>query len=450
MRLIKEYPVSGEVECYANDWDNEKDEWHTYSGRLTISENSFKITNDYGDEHNLYLLPFTHFRLEPDEKIKNSHILHFELDICYSHNASPLMVFITGLNETQCSEINRICNILNKNIEPSYNNKIKLEEKICEYIIDNYKTELYNFIYNNTDDLLLNFDYIVLIYDNLMQNHFRRKIEDTDWNPEAMGPIMIDFNFNDRDFEIADNFLSNLDMLLNFLNPIIQQENEEDANISYPYIVWKSIFETAVNLYYDEFASKIDNILNSYEDLLCYLSGNAALNKSDLMMATYFCFKKDFIHKPFAEIYVDLEQDVKKCKINQKQNDFNASLKRNKKSVKKVLIEDIDLMTGTEFEEYVAEIFAKKGYYTTVTKTSGDQGIDVLAEKNGIKIGIQVKCYSGTVGNAAVQEATAGKKYYSCQKAMVITNSYFTQSAIELAKINDIILWDRNILKENM
>ena len=50
----------------------------------------------------------------------------------------------------------------------------------------------------------------------------------------------------------------------------------------------------------------------------------------------------------------------------------------------------------------------------------------------------------------AIQEAFAGKNYYNCDKVMVITNNYFTSSAIELAKINNVVLWDRNILKEKI
>ena len=116
----------------------------------------------------------------------------------------------------------------------------------------------------------------------------------------------------------------------------------------------------------------------------------------------------------------------------------------------KTSIDDIDLMTGLEFEKFISELFSKKGYMTNITKTSGDQGIDIIAEKNGIKIGIQTKCYSGTVGNSAIQEVSAGKSFYSCDKVMVITNNYFTKSAIDLAQANNVILWDRNILKENL
>ena len=55
--------------------------------------------------------------------------------------------------------------------------------------------------------------------------------------------------------------------------------------------------------------------------------------------------------------------------------------------------------------------------------------------------------YQGKVGNSAVQEAVAGKSYYDCDEAMVITNSVFYPGAIVLAKANDVTLIDGTQLK---
>lgn len=38
-------------------------------------------------------------------------------------------------------------------------------------------------------------------------------------------------------------------------------------------------------------------------------------------------------------------------------------------------------MSGQEFEQFVSSLFNELGYETSVTKTSGDQGIDVVATK---------------------------------------------------------------------
>ena len=133
-----------------------------------------------------------------------------------------------------------------------------------------------------------------------------------------------------------------------------------------------------------------------------------------------------------------------------KQKRYIESLLNVNKQTKKTTLHDIDRMSGKEFEEFIAELFANFGYETTITKASADQGIDVLATKQDVTIGIQAKCYSGQVGNHAIMEAVAGCKYYKANKCMVITNSIFTPSAIKLAEANEVELWDRNVLEKKV
>ena len=44
---------------------------------------------------------------------------------------------------------------------------------------------------------------------------------------------------------------------------------------------------------------------------------------------------------------------------------------------------------------------------------------------------------------SAIQQAYGGISYYHLDCAIVITNSYFTEAAYQLASVNDIILIDR-------
>lgn len=104
-------------------------------------------------------------------------------------------------------------------------------------------------------------------------------------------------------------------------------------------------------------------------------------------------------------------------------------------------------MDGYRFERFVARIYENNGYSVTVTKKSGDQGVDIIALKMFVKTGIQVKKYRGKVSNRAVQEVVAGKKYYGLQRAVVITSGTFTKSAKELAKSNKVKLIDGKELK---
>lgn len=106
-------------------------------------------------------------------------------------------------------------------------------------------------------------------------------------------------------------------------------------------------------------------------------------------------------------------------------------------------------MTDGHLFEYECAKKLKHNGFTkvTVTKGSGDQGIDIIAYGNGKKYAIQCKYYTSPVGNAAVQEAYAGAKYYNCDKAVVMTNTSFTQSAIELSKATGVLLWPYGTIK---
>ncbi len=108
----------------------------------------------------------------------------------------------------------------------------------------------------------------------------------------------------------------------------------------------------------------------------------------------------------------------------------------------------VDEMDGLDFEYYCADLLVADGFYDVqVTKSSGDYGVDILAEKDGVTYAIQCKRYSGLVGVKAVQEAYAGRDYYDRMVGVVLTNQYFTKPAIEAAKKLKILLWDRDYMQ---
>ena len=100
-------------------------------------------------------------------------------------------------------------------------------------------------------------------------------------------------------------------------------------------------------------------------------------------------------------------------------------------------------LSGEEFESYVA-LLLRDHYYRRIelTKGSGDQGVDILCERNGHTYAIQCKNYAGAVGNFAVQEAYAGAEFYGCDIAVVVCPGTFTRGAIELAESTGVELWD--------
>ena len=112
-------------------------------------------------------------------------------------------------------------------------------------------------------------------------------------------------------------------------------------------------------------------------------------------------------------------------------------------------INTVDGMDGHEFEYWCADLLRKNGFSDVkVTQGSGDQGVDVLAEKDGIRYAIQCKCYSSDLSNKPVQEVNAGKTIYHCPVGAVMTNRFFTSGAKEAAEATGVLLWDRNKLTE--
>lgn len=111
----------------------------------------------------------------------------------------------------------------------------------------------------------------------------------------------------------------------------------------------------------------------------------------------------------------------------------------------------IDKMEGHEFEHFTADLLRKLGYERVeVTPGSGDQGVDVIAVKDGKRYAIQCKRYNQKLGNKPVQEVFAGKTIYGCSVAVVLTNNYFTDGAKEAAKATGVELWDRDTLRRMM
>lgn len=118
---------------------------------------------------------------------------------------------------------------------------------------------------------------------------------------------------------------------------------------------------------------------------------------------------------------------------------------RRKKKYLNSSLSIIDQMDGHEFEEYLETHFKSIGYKVKNVGSGGrDYGVDLIIQKNGEKIAVQAKRYNSNVGIKAVQEIISGREYYRTDKAIVVTNSYFTSPAKKMAKECGVELWDRN------
>lgn len=97
--------------------------------------------------------------------------------------------------------------------------------------------------------------------------------------------------------------------------------------------------------------------------------------------------------------------------------------------------------TGRDYEMFIKSLVIEQGWGVIMTAQSGDQGADLIAERNGITVAIQCKWLSrGRVGNSAVQEVFSALAYYNCMYGCVVTNSDYTNPSIDLAQSTGIAL----------
>jgi len=115
---------------------------------------------------------------------------------------------------------------------------------------------------------------------------------------------------------------------------------------------------------------------------------------------------------------------------------------------RRITLEQIDRMSGLEFERLVRSLLADRGFHARLTKASGDLGVDIVAQKWRQRYAVQVKRASAKLTARPVQEAVAGMASYGCNRAMVVTNSLFTKGAQKLADANHCELVDRDSLAD--
>ncbi len=283
---------------------------------------------------------------------------------------------------------------------------------------------------------------------------------------------LLDSNTEQRD-NITDrlkedsNFHNNINYFINDSFKKLVKIAGKYINISEGYhssVIWKLIRQSApqfVSEYWkNEYGIYFKNDiqmadLSEYIDEYCRCSDISTKNVFAIGSFTYYLMNKGIFPAEINENFVQCNIYLIN-KILQKVEGLELKAFENKladaqvQESAKYSINDVDLMDGYEFEQFIGLLFTKMGYTTEITKGSGDQGMDIIAERDGNRIGIQAKCYSNKVTNKAVQEIFSSLNYYNCGKGVVITNNYFTDSALELAQSNNIVLWDRDILKRKI
>ena len=97
---------------------------------------------------------------------------------------------------------------------------------------------------------------------------------------------------------------------------------------------------------------------------------------------------------------------------------------------------------GIAFEQYVRQILESNGIITQSTIASNDYGADILFDYQGYRFVVQCKCLSGAAGIKPVQEVIGAISYYHAHYGIVVTNTFYTQQASNLAYSTGVLLVD--------
>lgn len=390
----------------------------------------------------------------------------YEVSMKYKTHQPYGIPSLYGYDEIECeetfylqkSDAYKIKEMYDKRNERMLSNREKINALVDEYVCNMAD----NFLCIIEDDYMLNLSVVFLLhnaYSYCYDYSVKGVYKDTCFckgkqKKEAE-------QYNDTLRKMVNNIK---EVISNFVDIIIEKEkySPEIARA----VVWEAIEQTTVKYYSNRWLEEYEQYIPTQLETMTNIEGTVMeyiktvilcdeidiTDEKNISMLTYYIMSKIQGKKvTFPSAYISVREKINKISQELKSDDIkNKLLTPQTRKVTNYSIDDIDMMDGAEFEEFVALLFRKMGYSAQVTKTSGDQGLDVIAKRNNKVFGIQAKCYGNTVGNSAVQEAVAGKSFYKCDKVIVVTNNYFTSSAVELAEVNNVLLWNRDILKDKI
>jgi len=137
-----------------------------------------------------------------------------------------------------------------------------------------------------------------------------------------------------------------------------------------------------------------------------------------------------------------LNEELRKLNIREKQS-FRSSLTHLKK------------MNPYDFEEYVGNIYENLGFAIKQTPKSGDEGVDLVLEKQNQYHIVQCKRYDGTVSSSEIRAFLGTLTYHKIEAGKFVTTGRFSSPCyeferkynIELVEGNDLMKMARKVLK---
>ncbi|QVK17175.1 restriction endonuclease [Mycoplasmatota bacterium] len=253
------------------------------------------------------------------------------------------------------------------------------------------------------------------------------------------------------------------DQELNHLSTILSEKLKLTGDKFILYFTWELIKQSSIHYYADLFKEKYGDEFKSVDlsimndVLLKYVSLDYLhidKNSKDLTMFTYFLMKygaykeNNDYYTCLNTIYNSLDEAYKDRKYHLfKKHLFHTS----DELIKEIeTIEVINEMKSKDrFMIFVSDLLKSLGY-DKINKPINNY-IDYIVSSNDSSFGIQVVYRSELdekLKSEVIQDLKLGLTINELKKGIIITNGSFTPDATKLAEINNIMLWDKDKLKE--
>ncbi|OAS21464.1 hypothetical protein A8708_31500 [Paenibacillus oryzisoli] len=137
--------------------------------------------------------------------------------------------------------------------------------------------------------------------------------------------------------------------------------------------------------------------------------------------------------------------------MNQEEKLFKKNLEETQRQIKHIrhyrTLNELKSMNPYAFEEYIADLYRRKGYKAKVTKRTGDGGKDIILTKDGVLSIVECKRYNETkVGRPEIQKFHSAIIDERAKEGFYITTGNFTNPAIDYVKDKPIRLINGNHL----
>lgn len=110
----------------------------------------------------------------------------------------------------------------------------------------------------------------------------------------------------------------------------------------------------------------------------------------------------------------------------------------------------IDTMSSREFESFLGDLFVRKGYRVARLGNRGEGRANLLLDHPGGPTVVQVQRRIATVNHEAVQQVAAAMGRFHATRALVVTSSTYSPSAVTFADFSGITLWNRSTLASEL